>query len=735
MKSIISDLPEGTKLKGSKFNYQIEGTIGQGTFGITYLAKVILDGEFGSLDSNMKVAIKEFFMKEVNSRTDTSVVLGAQSKTFQDYRSRFQKEAFNLSRMKHPGIVKVLEAFEDNGTSYFVMEYLNGGSMKEHIDRNGKMLESDALKYIIKVGEALSFMHSHKMLHLDFKPDNIVFRDAETPVLVDFGLSKAFDENGIPESSTAIGLGTPGFSPIEQLYYSREKGIAPTLDIYALGGTLFNLVTGVRPPNASAVNDDDDLLPKLMNQKGVSQDVIDLIIWAMQPRKKDRPQSVSDFIAKINVIRPSLLKSNETQKTNKGVANSPKQQVSSLKPSQYSIQTDEETILDETEEETPIHRNQSKKEKYSGTKKQELGKKNSNEEEETIVVSDINNNSKKGPKKDDNSQKVTINGILEGVKDYKVSKATGAKEEKEKTPKGHTNKQNNNSSKLNQTKENRKAYLYKGRIIHSDEIFSFYGQYCRIQDAQTKKYGFIDKNMNEIIPCEYDEMEEYLFDGLCMAVKNNKWGCVNKYNEIIIPLINQKTENCKFLPFKNGIAKIKDSYINVNNKTLSIFFPGFTAFMTIVSLIAIGMTIHLYLNFSESFFNYIIIGLLTGASFVLSLVALLFLSDLKSPRYRTCDIFAEDILKKYEDHAYLATGGLLPIKKNGLWGFINKKGEEIIKPSYDWVSNFIKNEAWAIKNKKLMKINKKGITRNLSFEEKTQWETMWKHTFDIDWNK
>ena len=84
MKSIISDLPEGTKLKGSKFNYQIEGTIGQGTFGITYLAKVILDGEFGSLDSNMKVAIKEFFMKEVNSRTDTSVVLGAQSKTFQD---------------------------------------------------------------------------------------------------------------------------------------------------------------------------------------------------------------------------------------------------------------------------------------------------------------------------------------------------------------------------------------------------------------------------------------------------------------------------------------------------------------------------------------------------------------------------------------------------------------------------------------------------------------------------
>lgn len=139
----------------------------------------------------------------------------------------------------------------------------------------------------------------------------------------------------------------------------------------------------------------------------------------------------------------------------------------------------------------------------------------------------------------------------------------------------------------------------------------------------------------------------------------------------------------------------------------------------------------IYPQLLSSRITYIMIVLLTGASFILSLVALMFLSDLKSPKYRNCDIFAKDILKKYEDHAYLATGGLLPIKKNGLWGFINKKGEETINPSYDWVSNFIKNEAWVIKNKKLMKINKKGITRNLSFEEKTQWEKMWKRTFDI----
>ena len=128
----------GTNLHGKDYVYEVVKVLGQGSFGITYLAKVCLKGALGSLQGTIHVAIKEFYMKEMNSRTGTAVDSGKESRMFHSYREKFRKEALNLSRMNHPGIVKVLEVFDENNTSYIVMEYLTGGTL----DRKSTRLNS-----------------------------------------------------------------------------------------------------------------------------------------------------------------------------------------------------------------------------------------------------------------------------------------------------------------------------------------------------------------------------------------------------------------------------------------------------------------------------------------------------------------------------------------------------------------------------------------------------------------
>lgn len=318
-------LAVGTTLEGKTGTYTIEKALGQGSFGITYQASMRVKGNLGYLPGEIPVAIKEFYMHGLNTREESGVVIGSQAETFQNYLVRFQKEAYNLSRMNHPGIVKVLELFDAHQTSYLVMEFLPGGSLDARIRLTQGISERDALDVILKVGESLAYMHSQHMLHLDLKPLNIMLDKSGEPILIDFGLSKVFDENGIPETSTSVGLGTPGYAPIEQMNYDKSKGIAPTLDIYALGGTLFKCLTGKTPPNASAVYEDDEFLPHLLSEKNISEAVSNLVLWAMQPRKKDRPQTVADFSARVQEVidvLPGKASSDEAvypPKSNEGV--------------------------------------------------------------------------------------------------------------------------------------------------------------------------------------------------------------------------------------------------------------------------------------------------------------------------------------------------------------------------------------------------------------------------------
>lgn len=297
MEDSSSTLSSGYILRGSQYTYTIQRVLGQGTFGITYLAtmQTTVTGKMGGFDVSVKVAVKEFFMKELNGREGSTVTSSSQNGYFTDYKRKFLREAENLTKLQHPNIVKVLEAFEANGTAYYAMEYLEGGSLESLIQKRGALPEKEALGYTSQIASALECMHSHNMLHLDLKPGNVMLRETGEAVLIDFGLSKQFDENGEPESSTSLGGGTPGYAPLEQTNYQRGEGLPVTMDVYALGATLYKMLTGQRPPNADVVlNEDLPIQP--LRQRGISMRIIDAIVKTMAPLKRNRYQSISQFV-------------------------------------------------------------------------------------------------------------------------------------------------------------------------------------------------------------------------------------------------------------------------------------------------------------------------------------------------------------------------------------------------------------------------------------------------------
>lgn len=290
-----TQLQPGTVIHGTHNDYRIERVLGQGSFGITYVANVRLKGRLGAIESTAMVAIKEFFLRDVSSRNGLRVFSVSDSALCSDYRRDFLREAQNLSRLDNDHIVKVLETIEENDTVYYVMEYLSGGNLDQHILSHGKLSCREALDIAIQIGEALKCMHAQHMLHLDLKPLNVMRGEDGHIVLIDFGLSKCFGADGQPESSTRIGQGTTGYAPIEQHSFKKADGFMPTLDIYALGATLFKMLTGSVPPEASVVLNEGLPVDEL-SSAGVPPAVKALVERAMQPLRRMRHQTVGEFV-------------------------------------------------------------------------------------------------------------------------------------------------------------------------------------------------------------------------------------------------------------------------------------------------------------------------------------------------------------------------------------------------------------------------------------------------------
>lgn len=279
-------LPSGTLLRGG--TYRIERVLGQGGFGITYLAI--------EPDLERYVAIKEFFPKDFCDRTSdaTSITLGSTgaSELVSRLKSKFIKEARNIVKFNHSNVIRVLAAFEENNTAYYVMDYVEGESLRELVRTQGPLPVERAVRYVTEIGRALEYIHSQKVSHLDVKPANIMLRENDdTPVLIDFGLSKQYDSNGGQTSTTPVGF-THGFAPLEQ--YAGVPEFSPKVDLYALAATLYYLITGNTPLQASTLLDSELTFPA-----NFPAHLMQPILKAMSVTPALRQPSVASFLAEI----------------------------------------------------------------------------------------------------------------------------------------------------------------------------------------------------------------------------------------------------------------------------------------------------------------------------------------------------------------------------------------------------------------------------------------------------
>ena len=281
----IQYLQPNTTLQGGK--YRIERMLGQGGFGITYLAVQVA--------INRYVAIKEFFIKESCQRdadNKTMTVPSYGSKQVVDYSFRkFRQETIKLASLSHPNIVRVIDVFEENGTAYYVMNYLPGGSLSDYVKTYGPMSEDWALGYVRQIASALKYMHTEKhMCHLDVKPGNIMLDGKGHAFLIDFGISKNYGADGRATSSMPVGF-SEGYAPVEQ-YSQMVSDFSPAIDVYGLGATLFFLLHGQIPVNApSRVGG-----AVLQLNENLSQEVKNIINASMAVSKTDRAQSMDVFL-------------------------------------------------------------------------------------------------------------------------------------------------------------------------------------------------------------------------------------------------------------------------------------------------------------------------------------------------------------------------------------------------------------------------------------------------------
>ena len=278
-------LRKGTRLIG---RYTIEGVLGQGGFGITYLGMDELHKK--------KVAIKEFFPQGIVTRNieyeDTvTVTLVGEKENYDKGKERFLKEAQTMAMFsKDKGIVKALDFFEINNTAYIVMEYLEGVTLKQYLRENERIDAEDLVELLVPLIEALDEIHSQGLIHRDISPDNIMVLPDGRIKLMDFGAARDYTEFG--EKSLSIVL-KPGYAPPEQYQTHGVQG--PWTDIYALCATMYKCITGENPPDAIDRLVDDHL--KKISAFGftVSPQIEEAIIKGMSVAAKDRYQNVGDF--------------------------------------------------------------------------------------------------------------------------------------------------------------------------------------------------------------------------------------------------------------------------------------------------------------------------------------------------------------------------------------------------------------------------------------------------------
>ena len=316
-------LPKGTLLSNGK--YRIEAYLASGGFGNTYVATDLAFDE--------RVAVKELFVKGICGRNastgEVCVSLSENRISFDAHREKFRKEARRIRKLNSRHVVKVRDLFDDNDTSYYVMDFIDGESLSARLHREQRPLtETEVCSLLPQVLDGLQTLHAERIWHLDLKPANIMVDREGTVVLIDLGASKQLQTaDGVSVSTSSAMAYTQGYAPPEQMDQHFER-FGPWTDLYALGATLFHLLTLQRPPSASDILDDADAA---LAMPGVSSRMQHLVRWLMTPGRNGRPQSVEE-------VRGGW---DEQTETTEGVA----QVLSSVRNNQPIASQNEETFI------------------------------------------------------------------------------------------------------------------------------------------------------------------------------------------------------------------------------------------------------------------------------------------------------------------------------------------------------------------------------------------------------
>ncbi|MEO1638078.1 MAG: protein kinase [Pseudomonadota bacterium] len=292
---VVPSLPEGTLLEGGKF--RIERQVGAGGFGITYLATDVF--------LNRAVVIKEcypeaFCLRFGNDVRVSSPKFEAQySKTVQ----MFMLEARSIAKMRHPNIVTVHHVFEENATAYMVLDMIHGRDLADIIDDEDDVLSPDQVREIaVKTLDAIDLVHKNDLLHRDISPDNILLDKWGSPTLIDFGAAREDASKKTNDVSTMLVV-KDGYSPHEFYVTGGKQG--PSSDLYALGATLYHLISREAPPNSQdrvatmASGDEDPFVPLTGRFPQYEKAFLEAIDRAMSVAPKDRVQSAKEWLTLI----------------------------------------------------------------------------------------------------------------------------------------------------------------------------------------------------------------------------------------------------------------------------------------------------------------------------------------------------------------------------------------------------------------------------------------------------
>jgi serine/threonine protein kinase len=669
------ELPSNTTLQAGK--YKIIRKIGQGGFGIAYKANHV--------PLNRTVCIKEFFYSDFCERAKNSLEMSIISsskdkiKLVDTFKTKFIKEAKRLATFHHTNIVQVTDVFEENNTAYFVMEYLEGDSLEELIRRDGAVSERKAKEIILPIIDGLDVVHANGLLHLDIKPANIMLRKDQTPVLIDFGISKYMDTGiGNQNTTTTAPIGySEGYSPIEQSSFgSNVANFTQATDIYSLCATMYKMVTGVTPPIPNQI-----IIHGLKSPKEIKTDISEnfnvAILKGLSIKITDRHQTcfyLKNAIGQID--KNKLIKYEHISEFRDGLAlmfDSSNGKWGLIDINGVEISPCKYDVIDNFYDDLAMVQIRNK---YGYIDKN--GK-------EVIPL-----------KFDDG---LSFN---EGLAIVKLNCKWGC---------------------IDKTGNTIITLRY-------EELFWFCEGLAAVKF--NGKYGYIDKNGKEVIPLKFGDGLSFN-EGLAAVELNGKWGLIDKNGEIVIPLKYNR------LRYYEGLAAVKmnekwgyidkygnkviacryDSLLKFNDNLAAVKSNGKWGFIDKQGQYAVNVIYDDVKNFNEGLaaveldkkwgfidkngnriipFKYDFAGEFENG-----------FARVKSERKWGCIDKNERVVIPIEyDSIRNFRCGLAAVKLNGKWGFIDKDGYVVIPFKYDFVMNFVDGIVPVILNDRTIHLDKEG---------------------------